>query len=55
MKLRDLIKELERAGWSLIRNGKHMVYGNGSKTVAVPYNKDINKYTAKAILKAVTA
>ena len=55
MKLRDLIRELESLGFRLVRSGKHLVYGKGSVTVAVPHNNQVNRYTAKAILKAAVA
>lgn len=54
MKRRDLVKKLEAAGYQESRNdGSHAIYEKqGSRTVQVPNHREINDYTAKAILKA---
>lgn len=54
MKRRDLIKKLETAGYKLDReDGDHSIYEkNNSRPVQVPRHREINEYTAKAILKA---
>lgn len=52
MKQRDLIKQLKKAGFYLLREGgNHKVYTNGKKTLAVPRHNEINEETAKGILK----
>ena len=52
MKRRDLIKKLEAAGYKLDRKGDHLIYEKpGSRSVQVPNHREINEYTAKAILK----
>lgn len=52
MKRRDLIKRLEKAGYRLERKGDHRIYEkDGSRPVQVPDHKEVNEYTAKAILK----
>lgn len=48
-----LIKELLSKGFVLIRNSKHEVYSNGKIIVIVPYHKEINRFTAKGILKQI--
>ena len=54
MKRRDLVKKLEAAGYKESRNdGAHAIYEKqGSRSVQVPNHREINDYTAKAILKA---
>jgi len=53
VKRKDLIKKLETAGYRLDRTGDHSIYEKpGSRPVQVPNHREINEYTAKAILKA---
>lgn len=52
MKRTQLEKILKNLGWSLDRHGrKHDVWTNGEYEIVVPRHKEINEYTAKAILK----
>jgi len=52
MKRKDLIRKLEAAGFRLNRTGDHAIYEKqGSRSVQVPNHREINEYTAKAILK----
>ena len=52
MKKRDLIKELEKAGYRRDRNSDHIVYEkDGCRSVQVPHKREVNEYTAKAILR----
>lgn len=54
MKRRELIKKLEAAGYTEVRNdGGHAIYEKkGARPVQVPNHREINENTAKAILKA---
>ena len=54
MKRRDLIKKLESAGYRITRDdGDHTIYIKpGSRPVQIPRHREINEFTAKAILKA---
>jgi mRNA interferase HicA len=53
VKRKDLIKKLEAAGYRMDRNGDHAIYEKpGNRPVQVPNHREINEYTAKAILKA---
>ena len=53
MKRKDLIKKLKAAGYRLDRTGNHSIFEKpGSRPVQVPNHREINEYTAKAILKA---
>lgn len=52
MKRIELEKKLKELGWTLERHGrKHDIWTNGMYEVVVPRHRDINEYTAKAILK----
>lgn len=53
MKRRDLIKQLEAAGYRKARDdGDHTVYTKpGSQAAIVPRHREINEITAKKILK----
>ncbi|MGD8539929.1 MAG: type II toxin-antitoxin system HicA family toxin [Candidatus Aminicenantes bacterium] len=52
MKRRQLEKRLAELGWSFERHGrKHDIWTNGLYEIVVPRHKEINEYTASAILK----
>lgn len=52
MKHRDLVKQLEAAGYKAVRDGDHTIFEKpGSRPVQVPKHWEINEYTARAILK----
>jgi len=54
MKLRDLIRHLEKYGCELLREGgNHSVFVNrkGRKSTAVPRHREINDYLAAKICK----
>ena len=53
MKRKDLLRKLKAAGYRLDRTGDHSIYEKpGNRPVQVPNHREINEYTAKAILKA---
>jgi mRNA interferase HicA len=52
VKRKQLEKRLLNLGWSFERHGhKHDIWTNGKYEIAVPRHKEINEYTANAILK----
>ncbi|MDO4285016.1 MAG: type II toxin-antitoxin system HicA family toxin [Eubacteriales bacterium] len=52
MKRRDLIKKLEAAGYRADRDGDHTIYEKPDcRPIQVPKHREINEYTARAILK----
>lgn len=52
MKRRELEKKLKKLEWMLCRHGrKHDIWTNGEYEIAVPRHKEINEYTAQALLK----
>ena len=42
MKQRDLIKEVERKGFVLIRNAEHKVFQRGDEMILIPHSKEIS-------------
>ena len=52
MKRRELIKLLERNGWTLLRNGaSHDVYRKGDRMETIPRHSEIAENLAKAIIR----
>jgi mRNA interferase HicA len=52
MKTQDLIKLLERNGWTFIRHGgNHDVYGKGNEIEPIPRHSEIKETLAKAIIR----
>jgi len=52
VKRRELERKLKQLGWRLSRHGgRHDVWRRGERELAVPRHREINEYTAKAILK----
>ena len=52
VKRRDLERKLSELGWRFVRHGgRHDVWSDGEREVAVPRHDEINEYTGKAILK----
>jgi mRNA interferase HicA len=52
MKRRELEQRLEQLGWHLSRHGgRHDVWCRDERELAVPRHREINEYTARAILK----
>ena len=46
---RRAVRALEKAGFRVIREGKHIIMSNGALTVSVPRNNPINAYMMGAI------
>ena len=44
------VRALEKAGFVLIRQGKHIIMSNGVRTVQVPRNNPVNAYTMAKIV-----
>ncbi|HEX6370665.1 MAG TPA: type II toxin-antitoxin system HicA family toxin [Longimicrobium sp.] len=45
----DAIRALEKAGFRIIRQGKHVVMSNGDRIVVVPRNNPVNAFTMGGI------
>jgi predicted RNA binding protein YcfA (HicA-like mRNA interferase family) len=46
------VKALEKAGFQVVRQGKHIIMSNGVRTVTIPRNNPVNAFTMGAIAKA---
>lgn len=42
MRQKDLIKEVERHGFILIRNAEHKVFKRGDQVITIPHSKTIS-------------
>ena len=45
------IRALERAGFKIVRQGKHIVMSDGSRILTIPRANPINSYTMAGIVK----
>ena len=51
MRRRELERRLRKLGFCFLREGsKHAIWTNGVDEIAVPRHREINEYTAKAII-----
>ncbi|MBI4819897.1 MAG: type II toxin-antitoxin system HicA family toxin [Deltaproteobacteria bacterium] len=56
MKRRELEQKLSELGWRFLRRGgRHDIWTNGQREIAVPRHREINEYTARAILREAGA
>jgi predicted RNA binding protein YcfA (HicA-like mRNA interferase family) len=47
----DAVRALEKAGFRLARQGKHIVMSNGSRIITVPRHNPVNAFTMGGIIK----
>jgi predicted RNA binding protein YcfA (HicA-like mRNA interferase family) len=47
---RRAVRALERAGFRILREGKHITMSDGARTVVVPRSNPINGYTMATII-----
>jgi predicted RNA binding protein YcfA (HicA-like mRNA interferase family) len=47
----DAVRALQRAGFVIARQGKHIKMRNGAITVMIPRNNPVNAYTMGAIVR----
>jgi predicted RNA binding protein YcfA (HicA-like mRNA interferase family) len=55
MRQKDLIREVERHGFVLIRQGEHKVYQKGTTTIIIPHSKTISSGLVHQTYKALKA
>ncbi len=48
---KDAIRVLEKAGFRIIREGKHTIMADGSRFLTIPRHNPINAYTLGGIAK----
>jgi len=47
----DAIRALEKAGFVILRQGKHVVMGNGSRILTIPRHNPVNAITMGGIAR----
>ena len=47
----DAVRALEKAGFRIVRQGKHIVMSNGLRIVTVPRHNPVNAYTMGGIAR----
>jgi predicted RNA binding protein YcfA (HicA-like mRNA interferase family) len=45
------VRALEKAGFHIVRQAKHIVMSNGSRILTVPRNNPVNAYTMAGIVR----
>lgn len=47
----DAVRALEKAGFRVVRQGKHIVMSNGQRIVTIPRHNPVNAYTMGGIAR----
>lgn len=47
----DAVRALEKAGFSVVRQGKHVVMSDGSRILTIPRHDPVNAYTMAGIVR----
>ena len=47
----DAIRALEKAGFTILRQGKHVVMGNGGRILTIPRHNPVNAMTMGGIVR----
>lgn len=45
------VRALERAGFGVVRQGKHIVMSNGQRILTIPRHNPVNAYTMAGIVR----
>ncbi len=45
------MKALEKAGFKIVRQGKHIVMSNGNRILTIPRNNPVNAFTMGGIVR----
>jgi predicted RNA binding protein YcfA (HicA-like mRNA interferase family) len=48
----DAVRALEKAGWWILRQGKHIIMTNGTQKVSIPRHNPVNAYTMGGIVRS---
>lgn len=48
---RDAIRALEKAGFRVVRQGRHVVMTDGSRLLTIPRHNPVNAYTMGTIVR----
>ena len=47
----DAVRALEKSGFRIIRQGKHIVMSDGTRILTIPRNNPVNAYTMGGIVQ----
>jgi predicted RNA binding protein YcfA (HicA-like mRNA interferase family) len=47
----DAVRALEKAGFAIVRQGKHIVMSNGTRILTIPRHNPINAFTLGGIVR----
>ena len=47
----DAVRALEKAGFAILRQGKHIVMSDGVRILTIPRNNPVNAYTMAGIAR----
>jgi predicted RNA binding protein YcfA (HicA-like mRNA interferase family) len=47
----DAVRALEKAGFAVVRQGKHFVMSNGSRILTIPRHNPVNAFTLGGIVR----
>jgi predicted RNA binding protein YcfA (HicA-like mRNA interferase family) len=47
----DAVRALEKAGFSVVRQGKHIVMSNGARILTIPRHNPVNAFTHGGIVR----
>lgn len=47
----DAVRALQKAGFGIVRQGKHIVISDGSRILTIPRHNPINAYTMAGIVR----
>ena len=47
----DAVRALEKAGFSVVRQGKHIVMSNGARILTIPRHNPVNEFTLGGIVR----
>jgi predicted RNA binding protein YcfA (HicA-like mRNA interferase family) len=48
----DAVRALERAGYQVVRQSKHIIMSKGVRTLTIPRHNPVNAFTMGGIVKA---
>lgn len=47
----DAVRALQKAGFSIVRQGGHIIMSDGARIVSIPRNNPVNAYTLGGIVR----
>jgi len=48
----DAVRALEKAGWWILRQGKHIIMTNGTQKVSIPRHNPVNAHTMGGVVRS---